>query len=130
MSTVPIATSTTRPRVMTMRPRINGSKSPASDMIPKKMIAKMNITTTFITDDRPDEKNSWISLRPNPVNNAPITGMTTIATIGETLPQMRSPTVTAMIVRPETVSRVFGSVTDSAASRMSGMVTAFPSLQI
>src|SRR5699024_1767929 len=110
ISTVPITTSMTRPRVIKISRRITGSNSPASDNMPKKMIAKMNITTTFITWSSPELKNDCKSPTPKPSTMAPTVGTRAMATTGETLPQISSPTVTAIMANPAMVRTRSGSV--------------------
>ena len=61
---VPTATATTFPRVVLINARIIGVNKPTSCRMPKKMIAKMNITTTFITELRPSSKNVARSSKP------------------------------------------------------------------
>ena len=46
------------------------------------MIAKMNITTTFITESRPSAKKSPMSPGPWPVTSAPASGTSVIGTMG------------------------------------------------
>src|SRR5690625_7881913 len=93
ISTVPITTSMTRPRVIKISRRITGSNSPASDNMPKKMIAKMNITTTFINWSSQELKNDYKSRTPKQSTMAHTVDTKDMATTRENKTKISSQTV-------------------------------------
>ena len=76
---------------------INGSNNPTSCIIPKKIIAKINITATFITELNPELKNSPNSSKLKPAINAATIGGITIATSGDTRPLISRATIIIMV---------------------------------
>ena len=103
IAAVPNVTAMIFPRVALISARITGVNRPTSCNMPKKMMAKINITTTLMTELKPSLKKSDISPRPNPHTRAPTTGTNVMGMMGFTRPRIKIPTVTKMTKRPTVV---------------------------
>lgn len=73
---------TTLPRVINISRLTIGLNRPLSVIMPKNIIAKINMMTTLITDSKPLLKNLTKSLMPYPNSKAPILGIKIIPTTG------------------------------------------------
>ena len=72
INAVTIQTMTTLPRVINISRLTIGLNRPLSVIMPKNIIAKINMMTTLITDSKPLLKNLTKSLMPYPNSKAPI----------------------------------------------------------
>ena len=102
--TVPTATATMFPLVSRTVSVISGLNRPTSFMIPKKMMAKISITATSITELSPVSKKSLISPGVNPAISAPTIGMRVRPTTGEIRPRISSVVIQAMTASPMRLS--------------------------